>query len=63
MSLKLQYSAALNSLVHVMMYMYYYLMGKSSADPTFRKKYLWWGKYLTSFQMTQFVSMLAQGAR
>ena len=55
------YSAALNSLVHVMMYMYYYLMGKSSADPTFRKKYLWWGKYLTSFQMTQFVSMLAQG--
>merc|ERR1711907_65596 len=55
------YSAALNSLVHVVMYMYYYLMGKSSADPTFRKKYLWWGKYLTSFQMTQFVSMLAQG--
>ena len=22
---------------------------------------MWWGKYMTSFQMTQFVSMLAQG--
>lgn len=55
------YSAALNSLVHVAMYTYYYLASLSSNNPGFRRKYLWWGKYMTSFQMTQFLSMLAQG--
>ena len=54
------YSAALNSLIHVFMYAYYYL-ASVSADPKFRKRYLWWGKYMTSAQMLQFVSMLAQG--
>ena len=55
------YSAALNSLVHVAMYTYYFLASISSANPGFRKKYLWWGKYMTSFQMLQFISMLVQG--
>ena len=27
-----------------------------------RDKYLWWGKYLTMFQMGQFVSMMVQAA-
>jgi elongation of very long chain fatty acids protein 4 len=54
------YSAALNSLVHVAMYTYYYLASLSSS-PDFRRKYLWWGKYMTSFQMAQFLSMLVQG--
>jgi len=55
------YSAALNSLVHVAMYTYYYLASISSDNPGFRKRYLWWGRYLTSFQICQFVTMLAQG--
>ena len=47
--------AALNSFVHVIMYSYYLLATLSSNNPNFRKKYLWWGKYLTTFQMLQFV--------
>mmetsp|Transcript_6031 Transcript_6031/g.11050 ORF Transcript_6031/g.11050 Transcript_6031/m.11050 type:complete len:291 (-) Transcript_6031:1166-2038(-) len=47
--------AALNSFVHVVMYSYYLLASLSSNNPNFRKKYLWWGKYLTTFQMLQFV--------
>lgn len=35
-----------------------------SPDPApslqVRRKYLWWGQYLTMFQMGQFVSMMAQ---
>uniref|UniRef100_A0A7S2Z4X1 Very-long-chain 3-oxoacyl-CoA synthase n=2 Tax=Eukaryota TaxID=2759 RepID=A0A7S2Z4X1_9CHLO len=47
--------AALNSFVHVVMYSYYFLASISSSNPDFRKKYLWWGKYLTTFQILQFV--------
>nr|UTO68440.1 elongation of very long chain fatty acids protein 1 [Daphnia magna] len=41
----------LNSLVHVVMY-FYYLM--AAMGPRFQK-YLWWKKYVTVFQMVQFV--------
>ena len=48
-------SSALNSFVHVIMYTYYLLASLSSNSPNFRRKYLWWGRYLTTFQMLQFV--------
>jgi elongation of very long chain fatty acids protein 4 len=54
------FSAALNSWVHVCMYSYYLLailVGKSEKA---RKKYLWWGRYLTQMQMLQFVCNLFQ---
>ena len=35
------YSSALNSLVHVLMYSYYFLASMSNGNDTFRKKYLW----------------------
>ena len=54
------YSAALNSLVHMVMYMYYFLASAIGKDEKKRRKYLWWGKYLTMFQMTQFVTMVFQ---
>ena len=41
----------LNSLVHIFMYGYYFL---AALGPSM-KKYLWWKKYLTLFQMVQFV--------
>ena len=40
-----------NTFVHFVMY-FYYLM--SAMGPAFRK-YLWWKRYLTAFQMFQFV--------
>lgn len=39
-----------NTLIHVIMYSYYAL----SAVPSLRS-YLWWKKYLTQIQLTQFV--------
>lgn len=54
------FSAAMNSWVHVVMYFYYLcssLLGKDS-----RKKYLWWGKYLTQMQMLQFSLNLFQAS-
>ena len=48
------------SWVHVVMYFYYLcssLLGKDS-----RKKYLWWGKYLTQMQMLQFSLNLFQAS-
>ena len=48
------FSAMLNSFVHVVMYTYYLL---SALGPRVRK-YLWWKKYLTAFQLIQFVVML-----
>lgn len=41
----------INSVVHTVMYFYY---GLSGLGPHVQK-YLWWKKYLTAFQMTQFV--------
>lgn len=43
-------SGVMNSLIHVIMYSYYAL----SAVPALRK-YLWWKRYLTQLQLTQFV--------
>ncbi|CAH0627406.1 unnamed protein product [Chrysodeixis includens] len=46
----------LNSLVHVFMYTYY---GLSALGPNVAK-YLWWKKYMTKFQLIQFVSIIIQ---
>ncbi|XP_071649688.1 very long chain fatty acid elongase AAEL008004-like isoform X1 [Temnothorax longispinosus] len=44
----------LNSLVHVIMYSYYFI---AALGPKY-KKYLWWKKYMTWIQLLQFVLML-----
>lgn len=31
-------------------------------DEKTKRKYLWWGRYLTQFQMFQFVTMMGQAA-
>ena len=54
------YSCALNSLVHVLMYTYYALSMVLGKDPALRRKYLWWSRYLTQFQMFQFVTNMVQ---
>ena len=46
----------LNSLVHVVMYSYYFL---AAFGPKF-KKYLWWKRYLTTMQMVQFVCVFVK---
>ncbi|XP_046860861.1 elongation of very long chain fatty acids protein 4-like isoform X2 [Xenia sp. Carnegie-2017] len=46
--------AVINSFVHVVMYTYYGL----SRYPTLRK-YLWWKRYLTQLQMTQFCLLIS----
>ncbi|XP_050436063.1 elongation of very long chain fatty acids protein AAEL008004-like [Adelges cooleyi] len=43
--------ALLNTFVHIVMYFYYMV---SAMGPQYQK-YIWWKKYLTSFQMLQFV--------
>lgn len=43
------FGAAINTLIHCVMYSYYGL----SAIPSLRDK-LWWKKYLTNLQMIQF---------
>jgi len=45
------FGCGLNSLVHVVMYGYYFL---AALGPAMRP-YLWWKKYLTMFQLVQFV--------
>lgn len=42
-----------NSIIHVIMYSYYFM---AALGPQFQK-YLWWKKYLTSFQMFQFLTV------
>ena len=44
------FGPAQNSVVHVIMYSYYFL---ASFGPKYRK-FLWWKKYLTLLQLTQF---------
>ncbi|XP_052091634.1 elongation of very long chain fatty acids protein AAEL008004-like [Mytilus californianus] len=44
----------INSLVHFFMYTYY---GLSAMGPKYQK-YLWWKKYMTKFQIIQFVLIL-----
>lgn len=52
------YCVMLNSWVHVLMYTYYLVAAILGKDEKKKKKYLWWGKYLTQFQMFQFVTMM-----
>ena len=40
-----------NSLIHLIMYFYYFM---AACGPQFQK-YLWWKRYLTTFQIIQFV--------
>jgi elongation of very long chain fatty acids protein 4 len=42
------------------MYTYYFLAGVLGPNEELRKRYLWWGKYLTMFQMFQFMTMMVQ---
>ncbi|XP_068137463.1 very long chain fatty acid elongase 5 isoform X1 [Hyperolius riggenbachi] len=49
------FGATLNSFIHVLMYSYYGL----SAVPAMRP-YLWWKKYITQCQLTQFVLTMTQ---
>lgn len=44
----------LNTLVHIVMYTYYLL---AAMGPRMQK-YLWWKKYLTTFQMVQFILVM-----
>merc|ERR1711918_188982 len=46
---------------HVLMYAYYFLAATLPKDPAVRKRWLFWGKYLTMFQMAQFAANFAQG--
>jgi len=56
------FSAALNSFVHVIMYSYYLLAAYLGKDSRRRDRYLWWGRYLTQFQMLQFLANFVQAA-
>jgi elongation of very long chain fatty acids protein 7 len=48
----------LNTFVHVIMYTYYFL----SAFGPHMQKFLWWKKYLTQLQITQFIIAMIHGA-
>jgi hypothetical protein len=48
-------SAAMNSLVHVVMYTYYFLRTVAPAGN------YWWKRYITQMQIIQFVLFVAQG--
>jgi len=50
------FGVGLNSLVHVIMYSYYFL----AALGPHMQPYLWWKKYLTTFQMIQFCCCFAK---
>ncbi|XP_046328876.2 elongation of very long chain fatty acids protein 7-like [Haliotis rufescens] len=45
------FHSLLNSFIHFMMYTYYFL---AALGPAFQK-FLWWKKYMTSMQLTQFI--------
>ncbi|XP_067310120.1 elongation of very long chain fatty acids protein 1a [Pseudorasbora parva] len=49
------FHALVNACVHVIMYTYYCL---AAAGPRFQK-FLWWKKYMTAIQLTQFVLVVA----
>lgn len=51
-----------NALVHVPMYSYYGLAAASTYYPNIRK-HLWWKKYLTVMQITQFCGLMLYGAQ
>ncbi|CAI2732871.1 unnamed protein product [Schistosoma spindalis] len=48
------FHAFLNCIVHAFMYTYY---GLAAAGPRFQK-YIWWKKYLTAAQITQFIIII-----
>ena len=50
------FGLAQNSVVHVIMYSYYFLASFGSKY----RKYLWWKKYLTGLQLVQFATCLIQ---
>ena len=50
------WGGGLNCLVHVIMYGYYFL---AALGPHMRP-YLWWKKYLTTFQMIQFACIFVK---
>ncbi|OWF36045.1 elongation of very long chain fatty acids protein 2-like [Mizuhopecten yessoensis] len=52
------FSSSLNCSVHVIMYLYYAL----AAIPSMRSK-LWWKKYITKYQLVQFVLILVHTMR
>lgn len=54
------FSAAMNSAVHVFMYLYYLLSALLRNDEKKRRKYLFWGRYLTQLQMIQFTFNMIQ---
>ena len=49
----------LNTFVHTVMYSYYLL---AALGPRVRP-YLWWKKYLTKLQLTQFVAIFLHAAQ
>uniref|UniRef100_A0A1I8J4D0 Elongation of very long chain fatty acids protein n=1 Tax=Macrostomum lignano TaxID=282301 RepID=A0A1I8J4D0_9PLAT len=51
------FATMLNSVVHVVMYLYY---GLAAMGPSVQP-YLWWKRYLTKFQMVQFVTIVIHG--
>ncbi|XP_035829653.1 elongation of very long chain fatty acids protein-like, partial [Aplysia californica] len=53
------FHSLLNSWIHFMMYMYY---GLSAMGPAFQK-YLWWKKYMTTMQITQFASVIIHASQ
>merc|ERR1719350_1030724 len=50
------FAAMFNSFIHVIMYSYYFL----AALGPHMQKYLWWKRYLTVFQMIQFVCIIVK---
>lgn len=48
------FHSLLNSFIHLMMYTYY---GLAALGPQYQK-YLWWKKYMTKMQLTQFILSL-----
>lgn len=54
------FSAAVNSGVHVFMYFYYLVSALLRNNERARRKYLFWGRYLTQLQMTQFAINMVQ---
>nr|WNR62020.1 elongation of very long chain fatty acids protein elovl4-like [Platynereis dumerilii] len=53
------FGALMNSWTHVVMYSYY---GLASMGPKVQK-YLWWKRYITKMQLTQFVAGMVHGAQ
>jgi elongation of very long chain fatty acids protein 4 len=55
------WSQIINSWVHVVMYTYYFMASVLPKDPAVRKRWLWWGKYLTMMQISQFAANFSHG--